>query len=271
MVLGRWTAGLRHPWWYVGYLVPLPVVVIIALAAWYEPFGLWAPVSWLTRGRTEYVYLALAIPTMLTLMTLRQPKSRQRVLAGVLMGLAVLKLAIFPFLMPALVQGRLAAMKTRLDENGVCLQGTGYTCGPASAVTALRRLGLPAEEGELAVLARTAPTEGTPPDMLCQAIETRYADDGVQCEYRLFSSIDELRGRTPVLALTRINFLLGHYMTVLRVTDSDVVVGDPLFGVLYFAVFGNFQGLWFSDQSQPRHERSDRTLPNRIGRRSAQW
>ena len=51
------------------------------------------------------------------------------------------------------------------------MQSNGYNCGPAAAVTALRRLGLPAEEGELAILAHTSSAAGTSCDTLCTAIE----------------------------------------------------------------------------------------------------
>jgi hypothetical protein len=55
--------------------------------------------------------------------------------------------AIVPFLAPAFNRGYLAGLKTRIDADGVCRQSSEYTCGPAAAVTALRKLGLPAEEG----------------------------------------------------------------------------------------------------------------------------
>lgn len=57
----------------------------------------------------------------------------------------------------ALVQAQLRSLPTRVDPDGVCLQNTPYTCGPAAAVTALRRLRLPAEESELAKLAFISP------------------------------------------------------------------------------------------------------------------
>jgi predicted double-glycine peptidase len=50
-----------------------------------------------------------------------------------------------PFLVPALIKERLSNLTTRLDSNGICYQSTDYTCGPAAAVTALRRLGLQAD------------------------------------------------------------------------------------------------------------------------------
>jgi hypothetical protein len=57
----------------------------------------------------------------------------------------------------------------RVDGDGVCRQSSHYTCGPASAVTVLRKLGLPAEEGEIAILSHTSALTGTEPDVLAKA------------------------------------------------------------------------------------------------------
>ena len=89
---------------------------------------------------------------------------------------------------------------------------------------------MPAEEGELAVLAHTTFAAGTPADSLCAAITERYGKDGVRCAYREFDSVTELRGKEPVIALVKYGLLVDHYVTVLAVTETDVEVGDPLVG-----------------------------------------
>jgi len=61
----------------------------------------------------------------------RLPLRRDRILVAVLMVALVGGTSVWPFLAPAFNQRELAALRTRLDADGVCLQGTGYTCGPA--------------------------------------------------------------------------------------------------------------------------------------------
>ena len=87
----------------------------------------------------------------------------------------------------------LLSFKTQIDRDGVCRQSTDYNCGPAAAVTALRRLGFPAEEGEIAVAAHTSSAMGTPPAILYDTLKGRYAQSGPGCEYRYFKDISELR------------------------------------------------------------------------------
>lgn len=71
-----------------------------------------------------------------------------------------------------------------------CLQSNDYNCGPAAAVTALRKLGLPAEEGEIAILAHTSSATGTPPDVLARALQDRYEKEGLASHYRIFHRVD---------------------------------------------------------------------------------
>lgn len=44
--------------------------------------------------------------------------------------------SVMPFVMPLLIRGRLQRLQTEIDSQGVCLQTTGFTCGPAATVTA---------------------------------------------------------------------------------------------------------------------------------------
>ena len=104
-------------------------------------------------------------------------------------------------------------------------------CGPAAAVTALHKLGFVADEGEIAILAHTTSTIGTPPDILAAVLQERYGDAGLVCEYRAFKNLAELKSAGLTLAVIRYNLLLDHYVTVLEVSERAVTVGDPLNGL----------------------------------------
>jgi len=142
----------------------------------------------------------------------------------------VFQVAAWPFLAPAFNRNKLASLETRIDADGVCLQNTDYTCGPASAVTALRRLGFPAQEGEIAIWCKTSTAIGTPPDILCGTLRRRYGADGLACDYRVFKSVGELNRSGYTLALMKFAFLVDHYVTVLEVGDESITVADPLMG-----------------------------------------
>ena len=101
-------------------------------------------------------------------------------------------------------------------------------------MTALRKLGLPAEESELALLAHTSSTTGTDPDILAASLRKHYGADGLVCDYRPFSDLTELKNAGLTLAVVKYAFMVDHYVTVLEVTEQTVVVGDPINGIKIF-------------------------------------
>jgi hypothetical protein len=110
-------------------------------------------------------------------------------------------------------------------------------------VTALRKLGFLAEEGDIAILAHTSSAIGTPPDILARSLQERYRRDGLISEYRVFRNIDELRTAGLTLAVLKYRPLVDHYVTVLEVTTNQVIVGDPLLG-LHNLSYPDFRERW---------------------------
>ena len=228
--LGRWFSRLPKPYWLLGYFVPLGVIVLIGCAYRFRALEFHPPFVWLMAGRTEFALTALLGTMVLTTPLSRLPGRRDRVAVSLLMVWVVFQVTAWPFLAPAFNCKRLAAIRTRIDPDGICLQSTEFTCGPAAAVTALRKLGLPADEGEIAIVCRSSSAMGTPPDVLCAALRKRYGCDGLVCEYRSFKSVAELKQPGFTLALVKFAFLLDHYVTVLEVGEQTITVGDPLNG-----------------------------------------
>ncbi len=230
VLAGRRFSRLPKPYWVLGYLAPFTLIVLIGLAYRFRGLEFVPPFRWLMAGRVEYALTALIGTMVLTTPLSRLPLSRDRIAVVILMVLVVFQVAAWPFLAPAFNQKQLAAIRTRIDSDGVCLQNTDYICGPAAAVTALRRLGFNADEGEIALGCNTSAAMGTPPDILCGTLQKHYGPEGLVCQYRLFQSLRELKQAGLTLALVKFALLLDHYVTVLDVTDQTITVGDPLNG-----------------------------------------
>lgn len=174
VLFGRRASKARWPLWGLAYIVPLSLTLAIAVARWTPRLEFMIPFRWIMADRTEFAVFAFLTASILTIPVVRLSATRQRLLVNVFMWLAITVYSIFPFLMPGLNYTCLRDLKTTVDINGVCIQSNDYNCGPAAAVTALRRVGIPAEEGELAILAHTTHIAGTPADSLCSAISRRY-------------------------------------------------------------------------------------------------
>jgi hypothetical protein len=179
----------------------------------------------------------------LTVPLSRLPHKFEKLIVCILMGVFVTWFSVLPFLVPALIKSRLYNIRTKLDSNGICRQTTDYTCGPAAAVTALGKLGLSAEEGEIAVLSYSSPVTGTLPTFLCSALESRYGAVGLKCQYRRFDSVNQLRDAGITLAVIRDAFLLDHCIAVLEVSDNTITVADPVIGTMMMP-HSQFEKIW---------------------------
>lgn len=230
--LGRLSSRLPKSWWLLGYFIPLALILLYGVGIHYPSLLPSMPaVSWLLMGRKKFIILGFVAAMILATPLSRLPQRRDRFVIVLLIVAVVFGSSIWPFLAPMFNRKELARLHTRISGEGICLQNTGYTCGPAAAVTVLRKLGLPAEEGELAVLSQTSSLTGTPPDLLAEALRQRYGKDGLTVEYRFFKNLEELRQAGLTLAVVKFSFMVDHYVAVLKVTDTDVVVGDPLNGL----------------------------------------
>jgi predicted double-glycine peptidase len=241
--LGWWFSRLRRPYWAIGYFIPVVLIFIFAVA-YHVPALLFAPpVSWMMLGLKKFAVFGFIATMVLTTPLSRLSRPRDRSLVFLLMAAIVFYMSIWPFLAPAVDRNQLAHLQTRIDNSGVCEQTTDYTCGPAAAVTALRKLGLPAEEGKIAILSCTSNQEGTLTDLLADALQKEYGKDGLTANCRVFKNISELKQAGLTLAVIKYGFMVDHWVAVLEVTDAEVVVGDPLGGLRRLS-YAEFSKQW---------------------------
>ncbi len=228
--LGRLFSRLRNPYWMYGYFLSFVFMMILIGSRFSSFFIFGKPFCWIIAGRARYILFGLAVTVGLMSPLSRLPKRGQKILTCVLMGIFVIWFSVLPFLVPALIEKNLLNLPTRLDSDGVCLQSTDFTCGPAAAVTALGKMGFQASEGQLAVLSHTSPIAGTLPRCLFDALRSRYGTQGLQCQYRHFDSVEQLKSADVTLVVVKDSFLSDHCVAVLEVSGEKVYFADPAFG-----------------------------------------
>lgn len=239
---GLWFSRMRRWYWTLGYFVPLVLILAYAVA-YHFPAIMFLPLFSWAMGIKKFAVFGLISAMVLTTPLCKLPQKRARVLICFLMAVIVFMASVWPFLAPMIDRRQLRGLQTHMDKNGVCLQTTDFTCGPASAVTALRKLGLPADEGEIAILSCTSEMEGTPEDMLADGLKREYSSSGLLVQCRVFRSVAELKQAGLTLAVVKYGFMVDHWVAVLGVTDSEVIVGDPLGGLDHLS-YADFAGKW---------------------------
>jgi hypothetical protein len=243
VLFGKVFSCFRKPYWACGYFLPAILIAMMVVTSFNNALPFVPPFSWVTAGRTRFIILALAITMGLTTPLSRLPRKFEKLIIGLLMAVVVVWFSVTPFLVPALIKEKLSNLETTVNSSGICLQSTDYTCGPAAAVTALRRLGLSANEGEIAVLSYSSPVAGTLPTCLSAALQQRYGTEGLKCQYRHFDSITQLRNAGITLAVVRDGLINDHCVTVLGVSDYMVTLADPVWGRKLMS-HKNFEKVW---------------------------
>ncbi len=230
VLLSRKFSRLRAPYWACGYFISLILIALLLTGRYSMALSFVPPFSWAAAGRARFIVSAWAITMGLITPLSRLPHRSEKHIVCLLAFVFVTAFSIVPFLAPNFLRNDLSTLQTKVDSNGICFQSRSYTCGPAAAVTALRKLGFNAQEGEIAVLARSSPITGTLPRSLYSALQARYGSEGLKCRYRYFDSVSQLRGIGVTLAVVRDAFLIDHCVAVLDVSDRTVVIADPVLG-----------------------------------------
>lgn len=226
-LVGRRFWRVKNRVWIAAYVASMSVAAAIVVPRWVPRAELMVPFKWIVAGRREFAVMAFVCPLLLTTPLSRLPQRRNRRAVAVLMVLLTGYYSVLPFVAPAIEYPRLAALETTLDTDGVCLQSTQFNCGPASAVTVLRSLGVSAEEGAMAIRSHTTRFVGAPMDSLCNAMRGY----GVPARLVHCRAVGELQGKGPFVAVIKFHPLFDHYVAVLSVTEREVTIGDPLEGL----------------------------------------
>ncbi len=139
-------------------------------------------------------------------------------------GALVLGLLI-PYAKPILRPPRWSQFQDRWSD-GVCLQTSESSCGPACVATLLRKLGKPATEKEIAQESFTC-RSGTENWYLARTLRRH----GVNVE---FVFVPSQPWPIPSIAGVRLTSLgnSGHFITVLGREGDNYIIGDPLEGRL---------------------------------------
>jgi predicted double-glycine peptidase len=230
VAFGRICASWKRPWWLLGYVAPLAVV--IAYGVWVRsPELATTPLfSWILIGRWRYVLVGAGVAALMTTLRMKLPKPNDQRALAALTVVVLVYVTFWPSAAAIFNRSFLAGIPTKIDQFGVCRQTTDYTCGPAAAVTGLLRLGLRSDEGDLALHAHTSSAMGTPADVLANTINAKFGEAGVHARLRRFRTLDELKAAGLTLVVLKYGLQLDHWMCVLAFTKDAVIVGDPVSG-----------------------------------------
>ena len=168
-------------------------------------------------------------------------RSRKGVLAIVIILVLVVVQQTFWHLQEPDIYG----YKGKITE-GVCQQTSFDTCGAASMVTLLNKIGVQTSEGDMARLAMTAPGKGISPHQAAYALRRKLGELGrSEKAVILVPDLKDLHDLPkPFLAGIRFSFRTNHMVCILETTKDNLVVGDPISVGPKNWSWENFRKMW---------------------------
>jgi predicted double-glycine peptidase len=138
---------------------------------------------------------------------------------------ALVVLVLIPVVKPLVDPIELSRLNDHC-EGEVCMQSTFSTCGPSSAATLLKELGVAASEKQLSRECLTS-RGGTEIWNIARAFERRGFSANV-----LIQSPDDLSPPAPAIAGVVLPGGAGHFIAILNETSDQLTIGDPMKGKL---------------------------------------
>ncbi len=121
-------------------------------------------------------------------------------------------------------------MPAQVDRDGVCLQATDYSCGPAAGATLLRALGTDATEAEMAELCLLKPGQGVTALELCRGLNIALRAVERRAAIRHLATNEPDLLPVPFLAELERPGTRTHCVVVLAVLDDCAILADPARG-----------------------------------------
>jgi len=127
-------------------------------------------------------------------------------------------------------KNELAGLPPQVDGDGVYLQTTGYTCGPAALATVLNAYGIKDSEGGIALATGCNSYSGTRSLDLVNYINSRYGY-ALSARYLYVDEIESLIKMNGIfIAEVRASAFTDHFVAIMNVTEDTLTVADPAYG-----------------------------------------
>lgn len=114
-----------------------------------------------------------------------------------------------------------APLGGRVRADGLCLQTSNYTCGPAAAAMYLDRLGVPATEAEMAELCVTR-RDGTTDAGIARGLRRKLPGRVIRVRAPRYEDL-----RAPALVSILLPGRVGHAVLIERIGPDGVTIADP--------------------------------------------
>jgi uncharacterized protein len=144
--------------------------------------------------------------------------------------ISLIRTSILPATCSYLNRDELTALSPQVDKDGVYLQTTRYTCGPAAMATVLNAFGINDSEGDIALATGCNSYSGTRSLDLVKYVNSKYGAQ-LEAEYKYVNGMESLKKMDGIfIAEVRASAFTDHFVAIMDINENSLTLADPSFG-----------------------------------------
>lgn len=222
---------LKTPKWGNPLAAVCLAFILLHLLLFYSPMLEFSLIGWygyiFIQPWWMPVFAFGLLGTAMGLMAEKRKRYAVMTLTGVLGIFYLMRMSATTFLQAQHLSG------TPVGTDQVCMQTTGYTCGAAAACTLLAQVRIAATEQEMADICGTNSMNGTQVVGVMWGLREKLKDTGYRIEFLDRQTPADLQAlQYPAMVTMRLNFLIDHWIVVLKADENGILTADPLRGVV---------------------------------------
>ena len=216
--------------WVLGFLIGATIIFVLNLPRLIPPMVNNGFYQLILGNNLDAILIGIAGIISVIPCLPKLSGARTKYLIVIFLLVSLLRSSVLPATCFYFNKNELSNLSGRVDSNGVFIQTTGYTCGPAATATVLKALGIKDTESSIALGTGCNSYSGTRSLDLVNYINTQYGNK-LNAEYMYVDNVDYLRELNALyIAEVKASTFTDHFIAIMDINGSSITVADPSMG-----------------------------------------
>jgi len=216
--------------WVLGFVIGATIIFVLNLPKFIPPIVNHGFYQLMLGNNLDAMLIGIAGIISVIPCLPKLSGGRTKLLIVMFLLVSLLRSSVLPAACFYFNKNELNNLSGRVDSNGVVIQTTGYTCGPAATATILKALGIRDTESGIALATGCNSYSGTRSLDLVNYINRQYGNK-LNAEYRYVDNVDYLRELNALYIVeVKASTFTDHFIAIMDINGNSITVGDPSMG-----------------------------------------
>ena len=216
--------------WSIGFFLGLLILIVVNLPKFCPYLINFAVYQALSTNNIDMILVGIAGIIAIVPCLSKLSRTNTKYLVTCFLIVTLIRSSLLPAACSILNKNELSSLTCRIDEDGIYLQSTPYTCGPAALATVLNAFGISDTESNIALSTGCNSYSGTRSIDLVNYINSRYGNE-LTAKYAYITDIDSLLKIDALfIAEVRASVFTDHFVAIISINEKTITIGDPSYG-----------------------------------------